>query len=529
MRCHPKINTLFYFIMLLVFVHTSSNGQSLMNKHYLSDDVEHLINSNPDQALKIAQYLLIKSTTSDKEKAKVNFLMSKAYLVKGEFSSSLNFLYEENNYTEYLTDLQKVDIEICKARLLRELALDKQAQRILKHLEDTLKTVVDSKLKAYIATSISLEKAKFLLKENRAKDGIILLEKQAKASNAILQEYKELQLNHMIILGQLYFNQKDYGKAIKQFNDAILNINNQNEDNIYNKIDALYGLASIAYQKKEYSQVAVLSEEAFKYAKKLNNLFSQEKITQLQSKSYLALNDIGKYKAVNVLFFELQSDAEAQEQEAVNTAYNLISSEYSGEYVKVKGTYGNVLYVISGLFLVALLIALFFWQKLLQRKKGLDEIMSYIEITRNNLLSSFTVGDKKKESKKNTILKETEDQILIKLKRFESSKRFINKDISLAVLAGQLDSNTKYLSEIINTHYNVNFNTYINRLRINYIIEKLKTDPNFINYKISYLAENCGFSSHSSFATVFKSVTGISPVKFIELLNQEKENNLIEE
>ena len=58
------------------------------------------------------------------------------------------------------------------------------------------------------------------------------------------------------------------------------------------------------------------------------------------------------------------------------------------------------------------------------------------------------------------------------------------KDISLAVLAGQLDSNTKYLSEIINTHYNVNFNTYINKLRINYIIEKLKTDPNFINYKI---------------------------------------------
>ena len=69
------------------------------------------------------------------------------------------------------------------------------------------------------------------------------------------------------------------------------------------------------------------------------------------------------------------------------------------------------------------------------------------------------------------------NHILNKLKRFESSKRFLNKDISLAVLAGQLESNTKYLSEIINTHYNVNFNTYINRLRINFIIEKLKTDP----------------------------------------------------
>lgn len=69
----------------------------------------------------------------------------------------------------------------------------------------------------------------------------------------------------------------------------------------------------------------------------------------------------------------------------------------------------------------------------------------------------------------------------------------------------------------------MNFNAYINKLRINYIVEKLKNEPNFISYKISYLAENSGFSSHSSFATVFKSITGISPVTFIDLLRKEKE------
>mgnify|MGYP003895590911 CR=1 FL=1 len=37
----------------------------------------------------------------------------------------------------------------------------------------------------------------------------------------------------------------------------------------------------------------------------------------------------------------------------------------------------------------------------------------------------------------------------------------------------------------------------------------LKTDPNFIKYRISYLAENCGFTSHSAFATVFKNITGL--------------------
>jgi AraC-like DNA-binding protein len=73
----------------------------------------------------------------------------------------------------------------------------------------------------------------------------------------------------------------------------------------------------------------------------------------------------------------------------------------------------------------------------------------------------------------------------------------------------------------------MNFNTYINKLRINYIVEKLKTDPNYIKYRISYLAENCGFTSHTAFATVFKNITGLTPVKFIEFLNNE--NKISEE
>ncbi|UPT71270.1 MAG: helix-turn-helix transcriptional regulator [Flavobacterium sp. JAD_PAG50586_2] len=264
------------------------------------------------------------------------------------------------------------------------------------------------------------------------------------------------------------------------------------------------------------------------YVERLGNLFLEAAINQLQSDIYLATNDIVNYKLTNGKFFDLQSETESQEQEAINTSYNLISVEYDDGYSEDKSKYIKVIYIVSGIFLMVILTCLFFWQKIRLRKKRLVEISNYIEITRSNLMGSFSITDKKSEPKKNVILKETEEHILNKLKRFESSKRFINKDISLAVLAGQLDSNTKYLSEIINTHYHVNFNTYINKLRVNYIIEKLKTDPNFINYKISYLAENCGFSSHSSFATVFKSITGISPVKFIELLNQEKENNLLE-
>ena len=109
-----------------------------------------------------------------------------------------------------------------------------------------------------------------------------------------------------------------------------------------------------------------------------------------------------------------------------------------------------------------------------------------------------------------------------KLSQFENSKQFTKQDMSLAMLASYFDTNTKYLSEVINTHKDKNFNSYINELRINYIIDKLKNNRTYLQYKISYLAEESGFSSHSSFATVFKAVTGIPPTVFIEMLKTTK-------
>ena len=79
------------FLCLLFFIgttHTTVCAQILMNQHYLSNDIESLINSNPDQALKIAQHLLSKTTITYAEKAKINLLIAKAYKVKGDYSSA---------------------------------------------------------------------------------------------------------------------------------------------------------------------------------------------------------------------------------------------------------------------------------------------------------------------------------------------------------------------------------------------------------------------------------------------------------
>lgn len=117
--------------------------------------------------------------------------------------------------------------------------------------------------------------------------------------------------------------------------------------------------------------------------------------------------------------------------------------------------------------------------------------------------------------------KETIERIMEELRKWEDGYGFLNKSLSLSALAVELNTNPKYLSNVINTHKGKDFNNYVNELKVLYIIDKLRDHPEYLNYKLSYLAEELGFSSHSKFASVFKSIVGVPPSVFISRLKEE--------
>lgn len=148
----------------------------------------------------------------------------------------------------------------------------------------------------------------------------------------------------------------------------------------------------------------------------------------------------------------------------------------------------------------------------------------FINISVEEIHRSENEKDRKKAESPMT--SETEAKLLELLDDFEKGTSFTNKNMSLSFLAGELNTNTKYLSHLINRHKNSDFKTYINRLRINYIVDKLGNDEKYRQYKISILAEECGFSSHSKFASVFKQITDYSPSVYIKLLYSENQSNV---
>jgi len=111
--------------------------------------------------------------------------------------------------------------------------------------------------------------------------------------------------------------------------------------------------------------------------------------------------------------------------------------------------------------------------------------------------------------------------LLEKLTEFEKSDAFLERAFSLPALAAQLNTNTKYLSHLINKDKKTDFNGYINKLRIDFVVGMLRKDPTWRQHKISTMAAASGFSSHSQFATVFKDCTGVPPSIFIKHLTSE--------
>jgi YesN/AraC family two-component response regulator len=118
-------------------------------------------------------------------------------------------------------------------------------------------------------------------------------------------------------------------------------------------------------------------------------------------------------------------------------------------------------------------------------------------------------------------LKKTIQKILVGLKKFEKEKEFLSQNISLNKLAKKLKTNPKYLSYLINSTMKKNFPTYLNDLRIDYLVVELQINKELKKYTIEAIGENIGYKNSVSFSSAFKNKTGLTPSYFIEQIKKD--------
>lgn len=122
------------------------------------------------------------------------------------------------------------------------------------------------------------------------------------------------------------------------------------------------------------------------------------------------------------------------------------------------------------------------------------------------------------------VSKKNVEMIINKLNVFENDLGFLDNSITLNSLAQKINTNTSYLSNVINFYKEKSFSSYINELRIDYFIEVLPHNTTYLNYTIKALADEFGFNNAETFGKYFYAKTGFYPSFYIK---QQKNKNYI--
>ncbi len=162
-----------------------------------------------------------------------------------------------------------------------------------------------------------------------------------------------------------------------------------------------------------------------------------------------------------------------------------------------------------------------------------------VQIGENKVEKCTTEGSETEESAnqyKNTTDNETEQRsnsglsaeqkarLLKDIDEVMSDTRFISDpEFNLNKLAKLVESNTKYVSQVINETYNKNFKTYLNEFRIQEASRRM-LDPQYNNLTISAIGEMVGFNSHNTFIVAFKKIVGMTPSVYQKLAANNQTN-----
>lgn len=92
----------------------------------------------------------------------------------------------------------------------------------------------------------------------------------------------------------------------------------------------------------------------------------------------------------------------------------------------------------------------------------------------------------------------------------EEERAYLDPDLTLKKLAQLVDTNTKYLSQVINRFSACNFLAFINNFRIEQVKKRIDRGD---HRELTFygVAQECGFKNKSTFYKVFRDFTGYTP------------------
>lgn len=467
---------------------------------------------NPDTAIYAA-----KEIRTEDDPLVIKDIIAQAFLLKGNYLESVRTAFEKSSIQK--TD-NKTLVALVLAREFYHLNLYEQTSKILDPL--ILLKTEDSKSaqeNLWMAQIYQLQAKNFIaLKNTKAAERSLLKSTELVGNNS---NFLIILKQNNLLKAEIDLQNGDLEGAERKCDELLRDLNEMPRA-IYLRALTQQLRANLFFENQQHSEAIESLESALKSIEEVGYETLKNSLYFDLSKNYLGIKDNIKFEFYKNKYIESSNFLENQKKEARREIVQLnteIETEKNTNLLNQKKT--NFYYLIS-ISSVLLAFLLYLLVREVQKSKTLFKQIRFFRYLHHKQPLVEEVKPKETSKKQLIIPKEKEQEILEKLERFEESKKYLDNNMSLATLAVKLDTNTKYLSEIINNYKGKNFNTYINELRIKHVIHLLSTDSSYLQYKISYIAEVGGFTSHSAFTNVFKSITGMSPNEYMQTLRTQR-------
>lgn len=493
------------------------------------------------KAIRTADSLYM-SAQEPSEKIRSLMLSSELYHHAGELKKAICYSENAHSLISQINDPQwMADVSKLLARQYRQVGLYERAKKyILKGLEAS-KQISDFQKSNEAAGLLNQEMAFYEMEMGNYSNAVRYVELSLKHFEKIdsKNENRTAAASYQI-LGDVYFKLNDYSVSEQYYRKAEKLLKAKKGSCtlglVYN------GLGGIRLKQKNWKDAELYLKKAEKIADTSRSLKLKKAVYSNINDYYEGTGDNFKASLYAVKYVRAYDSIAAR-----NQGFAVKDTDHSGVRISKKNGSMNKAKNAAIILLLVALIGLVIFFRTKQKKqhskfrniirtqlKMIGSRPQLLKQSGNSEFSNISVeeidgkdsgADRKRSD--SLMTSETESKLLELLEEFEKGALYNNKGMSLSFLAGELNTNTKYLSYVINQHKCTDFKTYINRLRINYIVDKLINDEKYRQYKISILADECGFSSHSKFAAVFKAVTDYSPsayIKYLDSGNQADKN-----
>jgi AraC-like DNA-binding protein len=333
-------------------------------------------------------------------------------------------------------------------------------------------------------------------------------------------------------IGQCLINRGNPDKAIPYLRAGLTRMLMDNDYRLAS--DVTLGLAKCYLQKKELRKAKGLIDSTQLFIRRSGNIDLYQSLYPLMCNYYskvgdskafaaffdstLMINKVcqDKYNSLHIL--KAEQDLYETEVKAKDEEMRL--QEQTFRYKLICGI------IILFLITTGLIITVILYHKnrkayraLIQKNQDWARIG---EITYNTyeFIDKIDVKEKADTEENNTNSEKeeqpTEESIALMKQVYElvsKDKIFKNSDLTLDLMAKQMNINRNYLSKAINQITGKNFNTYINEYRVKEAI-KILSDKKSDVLSIDAIAFDVGFNNRTSFYQSFKKITGLSPSDF---------------